>query len=318
MTKLLIIKPSSLGDIVHGLQLAAAIREQIDCRITWVAREVFAPLVEASTVIDRTLVFERRGGLGGFRRLLGKVREDDYEAVLDLQGLARTGLLTVFARSRKKFGRSDAREWAGFAYTKTAALPPNGRASHAVDILMEFIPLLGLEKRESGPLAFRRISMREDWKDFVAKHGAPILLFPGSRRAEKVWPGFAALTERFLEKCPETPVVWLGSERVATSLAGERFLNLAGQTTLPELIPWIEASSWTVANDSGPMHLAAAMRKRTVGLFGPTDPSRYGPYPPAAPTNFVIRAPEGNLDRLEPGPVFELLMSESGGGEEDV
>ena len=82
------------------------------------------------------------------------------------------------------------------------------------------------------------------------------------------------------------------------SIPADRFLNLTGNTSLVSLPALVRRADWVVSNDSGPMHLAAAMQVRTFAIFGPTDPRLFGPYPLTAPTNHVIQAPLGDLRLL--------------------
>src|ERR1700689_1398067 len=117
MTELLIIKPSSLGDIVQGLQVATSLKAQrADLRISWIVREMFAPIVRACEAVDRVYVFERAGGAKGFLKLMVQVRATKFDYVFDMQGLLRTGLMTQRVRAKRKVGRTDAREWAGIFY----------------------------------------------------------------------------------------------------------------------------------------------------------------------------------------------------------
>src|SRR4051812_22276070 len=117
MTKLLIIKPSSLGDIVHGLQVATSLKAQGEglC-ISWAVREIFAPIVRACEAVDRVYVFERNAGAKGFLRLTKELRKTKFDYVFDFQGLLRTGLMTSRVHAKKKVGRSDAREMSGLFY----------------------------------------------------------------------------------------------------------------------------------------------------------------------------------------------------------
>src|ERR1700689_4235012 len=99
MTELLIIKPSSLGDIVQGLQVATSLKAQREhLRISWIVREMFAPLVRACEAVDRVYVFERTAGAKGFLQLMREVRKTKFDYVFDLQGLLRTGLMTSRTR----------------------------------------------------------------------------------------------------------------------------------------------------------------------------------------------------------------------------
>ena len=98
--RILIIKPSSIGDIIHGLLVAEAIQAQLpNVSIDWVVRREFAELVDAASVIDQTFIFKRTGGIRGFVRLMRAIRAQRYDVVIDLQGLARTGILTRAARA---------------------------------------------------------------------------------------------------------------------------------------------------------------------------------------------------------------------------
>jgi heptosyltransferase I len=301
MTELLIIKPSSLGDIVHGLQVAASLKAQReDLRISWIVREMFAPLVKLSTVVDDVHVFERAGGAKRFLALMQEVRRTKFDYVFDMQGLLRTGLMTSRARAKHKVGRTDAREGAGLFYDKKVPLPPDGRRSHALDILLQFCPVLGAKPELRGTLSFRQAGDLQ-LKFAEGRGGArPFLFFPESRRPEKRWDGFKKLTELVLREDRNRKVIWAGSSFVPDKGAfpPAQFLNLTGNTSLVSLPTLIKRADWVVTNDSGPMHLAAAMHVRVLGLFGPTDPRLFGPYPPDAPTNHVIQAPVGDLKLL--------------------
>lgn len=294
MRKLLVIKPSSLGDILHGLLVVQALRAQRpQVQVTWVARDLFAPLVARAVAVDRVLTFRRRGGVGCFGRLLRELRREHFDAILEMQGLARSGFMALAARASLKLGRTDTREGAGWALHRRVPLPAQSPA-HAVDILRAFLPALGLEDRLDLPLRFRPIA------DAPALPEGSVLLFPESRRPEKVWPHFDALTRRLLAS--GRPVVWTGSAPVPvpTDLAGAAgLLNLCGQSKLSQLPAIVQQAACVVANDSGPMHLAAALRVPVVGLFGPTDPRRFGPYPLNDPRHRVLQAPQGNLRALE-------------------
>lgn len=319
---ILIIKPSSLGDIIHGLQVAQSLKaQQPDTRITWVAREIFAPLVEACASVDEVIVFHRKAGWAGLRQCIREIRARRYDWVWDMQGLARSGLMTWRARAGKKAGRRDNREGARLAYQLMPELPPQGATSHAQEILLNFLPLLGLEPTIAGPLRFREGAA----PNLPPESAGALVLFPGSRRAEKEWPGFAELTEKLLAAAPEARIIWAGDQPVTAPLEWprERFFNLTGKTTLPELVPLVGQARLCVCNDSGPMHLAAALGTETVAIFGPTPPERFGPWPLTNPRHHVVQAPETGLSRLAVEKVFApvaaaLASGETHGGDTDA
>jgi heptosyltransferase I len=307
MTQLLIIKPSSLGDIVHGLQVAASLKAQRpELRISWVVRDIFAPLVRACEAVEQIYVFRRDEGLSGFLALMREIRQTKFDYAFDFQGLLRTGLMMSRTRADQKVGRSDAREGAWIFYKQLAPLPPGGRHAHALEILLQFCPVLEALPELRGPLRFRTPENLN--LSFVDGRGGAksIIMFPDSRRPEKRWGGFKELTEMIIRDGSGRKVVWAGNNYAPDkdTFPPAQFLNLTGNTSLVSLPALIQRADWVISNDSGPMHLAAALGVRTLGIFGPTDPRHYGPYPLNAPTNHVVQAPVGDLKLLPAKEVF--------------
>lgn len=318
MRELLIIQPSSLGDIVHGLQVTAALKaQQPDWRVAWIVRDVFAPLVRASTVVDQVFVFRRHGGVRGFLELMREVRQRRFDAALDLQGLLRSGLMIRWCHAARKLGRADAREGAGFFYNERVAAPGGVTQVHPLELLLQFAAALGAKPELAGRLEFRDHAKLN--LGFMEPRGGqrPILMFPDSRRPDKKWDGFAALSSMLVREC-RRKVVWAGTHYLPCREAfpDGTFVNLTGNTSLTSLTALMEHADWVVANDSGALQLAAAMQVRTLGIFGPTDPRLAGPYPLHAPTNYVVQAPVGDLRLLAAKDVFTRFrrLLESGPG----
>lgn len=311
MTELLIIKPSSLGDIVQALQVATSLKAQVEgLRISWVVREIFAPIVRACAAVDQVYVFERNAGAKGFLRLMKELRKTTFDFVFDLQGLLRTGLMTSRTKAKRKVGRSDAREMAGIFYDEKVPLPPEGRRSHALEILLQFCPILGAKPELCGALKFREVdSLNLRFAD-TRGGGKPIVMFPDSRRAEKCWNGFKQLTELIIKENRNRKVIWAGSNYIhdRSGYPPEQFFNLTGNTSLVSLPALVQRADWVIANDSGPMHLAAALGVRVLGIFGPTDPRLFGPYPLNAPGHVVVQAPVGDLKLLSAKEVYSRLQ----------
>jgi heptosyltransferase I len=257
-------------------------------------------------VVDEVLLFHRGAGAVAFTRLIQEIRRRRYDYVLDFQGLARTGLLTLCAKAKKKIGRSDAREGSGMCYHHRVPLPPDGHKSHAVDILSEFLPALNLPRRVEHRLPLR---IPQDSKA-CAPFKAPVLIFPESRRPEKNWPFYAELTTGLCRDRPDSHVLWAGGGVMACPEAGslDNFVNLTAATTLPELIALLAQARLVVGNDSGPLHLAAAMGVPTLALFGPTDPNQFRPYPGDDRQNHVLRAPQGRLAELPARAVLNKIQ----------
>ena len=154
--RVLVVKTSSLGDIIHGLRVAASLKAQVpNLEITWVAQDIFAPLVESCYAVDRTVIFRRSEGVGAFFRLLRELRSKSYDAVADMQGRLLTGIMAGRCRSPRKIGRSDCREGSRVFYTERVPLPPEGLQSHALDILLQFCGAFGARAELLGAPAFR-------------------------------------------------------------------------------------------------------------------------------------------------------------------
>jgi hypothetical protein len=206
---LLVIKPSSLGDIVHALQVVQTLaRERPGCRISWVVRERFAGLVQAAPFVHEAIVFRRRDGWRAFLRLLRDLRGRRFDAVWDMQGLLRSGLMTAAARAPEKWGRHDAREGAGMFYRGRVALPNGPGPHHALEILLPFLATAGVAPRLDFPLALRE-SLAPPWSAFFAGDSRnTFVIFTDSRGAGKEWPRFDELTALLLAELPGSRVAW--------------------------------------------------------------------------------------------------------------
>lgn len=306
--KVLVIKPSSLGDIVHALQWAASLRQQRpEVRLTWVVRDLFAPIVEASGLVERVIVFERKKGFSGWWRVLREIRSETFDGVLDMQGLARSGLWTWFAKSERKVGRADGRELANWLIREKVSLPEKGNEAHALEILLQYLRLWDLPPVLAGQLEFPGLP-----KPSARPSGYVWAVFPESRRAEKEWPYLPEACLAWLERYPELTLVSLAGKprQVPEALAAHpRWLDLAGKTTLPEMIAWIQHVDGIVTNDSGPMHIAAALNKRLIALFGATSAERYGPYPLSNPRFQVLISPTEEMRGLDCQTVVDASES---------
>ena len=313
MKRLLIIKPSSMGDIIHGLFVAESIKAQLPgVIIDWVVRREFAPLIDSASAIDHTLIFERKGGLDSFFALIRKIRQTRYDAVLDMQGLARSGILTFCAKAFRKIGRSDAREGAGLAYREITSAFPNGSPIHAVKILSGFLEVLGLEPTLPSSICFDASTKALTLPPCDGLRR--VVIFPESRRIEKNWSGYEALTRRLLDSEYDLQVIWCGHVPFEASHAmdSNNFYNLTGETQVDQLPELLNSADCVLSNDSGPMHLAAALARPLVALFGPTDPGRFGPFPKDSQRQRVIRRADGNMASLNIQEVeqalFEVLL----------
>ncbi|MDR1437845.1 MAG: glycosyltransferase family 9 protein [Puniceicoccales bacterium] len=285
--RLLVVKPSSLGDIVHALQVIAALKEQMpQIAISWVVRDIFADVVCSAKCVDQCIVYQRGQGLSGLWRCCQEIRRmGQFDWVWDMQGLFRSGLMAFFAKSAAKFGRSDSRECSGIFYDRCIPLPritvksaahPNEKEKivyHAVDILREFLPMVGAKRSCALP----KFHLRVNAKKLPPK--PYVVIAPESRGKNKNWDHYEALTSNICRLCPQLNVVWVGLEdKMMPSLSVYKtFFNFQGNTSLMELMAIIQNSSGVIANDSGCLHIAVAMNRPALGIFTTTDPRYSGP-----------------------------------------
>jgi heptosyltransferase-1 len=281
--RLLIIKPSSLGDIVHALPAVNLIRRRHhDAHIAWLVNPEFASILQNNPLINETILFPRRE-LSKLPGLIRQLRRQHFDVALDLQGLLRSGLIAKLAGIPRRIGLSDSREGARYLHTEVVEVP----RCHAVD---RYLHAAGHLQCGTSPVEFPigitdadRLRVGELLTGIAPR---PIAINPMSRWETKIWGDdkFTAL----IEKLPASRIILTGStaerERIEKILGGTRSIasavprNLAGKTTLPQLAELYRRCSVVITNDSGPMHIAAAMGVPVVAIFGPTDPALVGPY----------------------------------------
>ena len=284
-----VIKPSALGDVVQAMALLPALRRRFPgAEISWVIAAGLRDLVDPHPLVDRAIVFDRRGGWRDWRRLLGELRSARFDAVFDLQGLARTGLMTAATGAPVRVGLESAREGSRLACHRL--IPDTGRGMPAHARYWRVAEELGVgDLRRSTPIAVSAADAAFARSVLPRTRRPLIALVPGARWETKRWPPakFARLAVKAYRACGATPAI-VGAPDEA-EICGEverlvrRFapaagvVNLAGRTTLRQLAACLHRCDLAVSNDTGPLHLAAAVGTPVAGVFTCTDPVRSGP-----------------------------------------
>ncbi|MBL8071161.1 MAG: lipopolysaccharide heptosyltransferase II [Nitrospira sp.] len=286
--RLLLIKPSSLGDIVHAMPTLAALRERFpQARVTWLVKRQWAPLVEVMAGVDQICSVSE--GLRGWLGRVPDLRAAGFDLVVDLQGLFRSGAMARLTGCDHRIGFANAREGSPMFYTQRVAVP--SVPMHAVDRYLLVAEALGATRPTQPRFEFvERSKDRGAVETMLARAGIvaqqPWVAMNVSARWEtKRWPAqhFAGVADR-LSEAHALPVVLIGgpAERpeslAVTALMRTKAIDLTGQTPVGLLPGLLRRASVLVTNDSGPMHIAAAVGTPVVALFGPTDPVRTGPY----------------------------------------
>ena len=296
--RILIVKPSSLGDIVHAFPMVEQIRHHDpDAIVDWVANREFVPLVQRYPGIRRVLPFPRREwGTSSFfsslKKFLHELREEHYDFILDAQGLFRSALIARIARGREVVGFSAAREGASFFYSqKILSAAISGNPLHAVLKNMTLLKSLGLSPGIRPLRIFYTEEDRKRLSSILSREGFPgdkkyIVLHPGSKRTIKQWPSlyFSDLLTRLKNVLPDVSLVLVGGpedSKLLTEIAGR---TRAAPVLLPGKVPidllplFFSDASLYIGNDSGPLHLAVLSGTRTLSFYGSSSPGKTGPF----------------------------------------
>lgn len=286
MPKFLIVRLGSLGDIIHAVPAAAALRRTFpEAQIDWAVDARHAEVLELVPVINRSVVVNpsRAGSLSS---VIGDLRRAKYDAVLDLQGLLKSAVLARVSGAPRVIGfpAELLRERAArFFYTETAG----EAAPHVIDKNLSLVNALGVRMPDvEFPLEDRHPEAAAEARFRLSlPAGARFaLLNPGAAWPNKRWPPvyFAEVSRELAKRHGlRSLVLWgPGEEQIAHAVAAasDNTAAVSPPTRIADLISLSKAASLMVSGDTGPMHIAAACGTPLVGIFGPTDPQRNGPW----------------------------------------
>ena len=293
--RILVIKPSSLGDILHTFPSIALIRENVpDIEyLDWVANDSLAEVVTLCPGVDRVISFPRKSGfsLRALYRFVKELRQREYDIVIDYQGLLRSGLMAACRRNSVRWGFANAREGAALFYDVRYKL--TNLSAHA--LLKNLELTRAVFQLPEGPVPEPKLLIPAEAREHLKtiyqpeKDRPTVAVCFSSRWKSKNWPiDFFAKTLDALQKMQgDFNCVLVGGkdnqeegERLAALATGARPVNLAGKTTLPELAALLSDAHVLFTVDSGPMHIAAAAGTPCVALFGATTPGLTGPFGP--------------------------------------
>lgn len=300
--EILIIKMSSLGDVIQTLPVIQALKAAFpDSRIHWLVEEAAEPIVRLHPGVDRVLVSRRRGWGEDWRfparwpraieEVLGLVRELRrlrYDVAIDFQGLLKSGIWMQLTQASRKVGFDGTREWSHLFLTERAS--PVHPDLHAVERYLHLAEAVGGGAFEvdfgiSLP-ADAHERLRTVLEGAGGKGDVPYaVIAPAARWETKHWgeAPFAELADRLMEDLNlQVAITGVWEDRHKVERIRQRMrhpaMDLAGKTDSHVLMALLQGARVVVSVDSGPMHLAAALGRPVVALFGPTAPWRTGPY----------------------------------------
>lgn len=304
--RILIVKLSAIGDVIQTLPMVEALRAEFSmAHIDWVVEEEASDLIIGHSALDRVIVSHRKSWqkqifrkgefwntIKEIRNFLRSLRSRQYDWVIDNHGIFKSGLLVILSRGRRKIGYRRSRGIAeeGSYFFTNERYRPLSLERPAVERYLDLIAQLGVSVNNItlnysvGREARMKAEALLSEKGFAS---CPVIVIhPMAKWPTKQWPGenFVRLAEALTEQ--GASVVFTGSpadfaavQEMANKIQTPgRILNLAGQTNLKELAGLFSLANLVLSTDTGPMHLAAAVKAPLIALFGPTAPWRTGPY----------------------------------------
>jgi heptosyltransferase-1/heptosyltransferase-2 len=291
---ILIIKMSSLGDILHTLPFVAALRERFPkAKITWLAHPQFADFIPEPPMIDEIIRFdkvkfqkisfvEKIRYFFNMRRLL---KEKNFDLVIDMQGLFKSAVLAFLSGCKTRIGYCEMRELSGFV---SKAVKREHSKGHVIERYLDVARFLGSEcKKIEFPMADLQEAQKSA-QEKLKKGGVKtkyVVIAPAARWKTKEWllEYYAKLAKMIIKDGFWVILVGGTNDRKKSSTIkslaeSKEILDLTGETTLKELAALIKSCEVYISADTGPLHFAAAFKKPLIAMYGPTLANRTGPY----------------------------------------
>lgn len=275
-SRVLVVKLSSLGDLFHALPAVHCLKVGLQAKIDWVVHPAYQELVGCFDDVDRVIPLTRDVWSGALMGDVRALRAEQYDLIVDLQGILKSAVASRLARGRRRIGPSFHREGSRLLYNAVAG--PRNKERHAVEENLDVVRHLGLPVLPPVfPLKFPM--------QLVGEPEPRVALVPFSRWPSKNWPAASFVQAgRDLQEHANASIFLIGGAADAAACAEMakefkgRVVNLAGKLSLPQLGGMLQSMNLVIANDSGPMHMAASLGTPVLAVFGPTDKKRTGPY----------------------------------------
>lgn len=276
---ILFIKLGALGDVLNTLPLAVNLKKHFNARIHWLVAPLSYPIVSEHPFVDNVILFDKKKWKTSLPHVRRKLKEQEFDIVLDLQRIIKSGLFSMTANAKRRIGfdkrRCKEMTWL-FPFDR---IPSSDPKAHMLDQYLEFGTYLGVPELE---VSWEIPVIGERHAHLPEKY---IVLNIGATKPANRWfaDRFAILADALKENWGYESVLTGGpedgpmSEKIVELSKGS-IINLAGKTSINELKEVLFSSRAVLSCDTGPMHFAVSLGKEVVALFGPSNPSRTGPY----------------------------------------
>ncbi len=303
--KILIVKLSAIGDVIHTLPSLNALRNHFqDAEISWLVEEAAANLIEGHEALDHIIVSKRKrwaknlftkkclNTIHDIYYFIKDLRATRYDMVIDFHGLLKSGILIGLAKGERKIGYGKGMNHQEYSYLFLHEHIPaiDDMNTHAILGNMMLLDAIGIpsDKIEYHiPISNQdRIDVKNLLKQHGIKKSSPVVAInPVAKWDTKLWSNkkFAELGDKLIEQY-RVEIIFTGSredQETIHDIMGnmeKRAAGLAGTTSLKTLAALYDHIDFLVSTDTGPMHLAAAVGSPVIALFGPTAPWRTGPF----------------------------------------
>ena len=286
---ILIIKMSSLGDIIHALPSLYVLRKAYpDAKITWAVHPAFAGILPGKPWLDDIYLVDRKriNKPSYWLQVRRDLHARHFDLVIDLQMIAKSGLISFLSGGETRIGYNDARE-GSFLFSKPVP-GPHKHSDHIIEQLLDVMRYLGCPV-DTIEFPLRNFDHEMETVSALLHshgvHGSYVVLIPGTRGDYKKWP-----IEYWGELAKK-----LADDQITTVIAGAKgemdmgkaikkispspyTVNLMGETNLLELAALEKMAALHISCDTGPLHIANAVHTPIIALFGPTPYDRNGPY----------------------------------------
>ena len=310
---ILIVKMSSLGDIIHALPSLYALRKSFpEARITWAVHPAFAKILPELPWIDEIFLVDRKK-IKDLKYLLSVRKElhsRKFDLVIDLQMIAKSAIIAAFSGCSTRIGYNDARE-GSFLVSKPISGPH--KHGHIIEQLLDVMRYLGCNCDEIE-FPIRDCSKQEETvKAKLAQYGVNgdyVVIVPGTRGEEKKWPieYWGELAKEFSALGIYTVISGTKnekdlSEKITGYYTSSYIVDFVGETDLLELAALEKMASLHISSDTGPLHIANAMHTPIIALFGPTKADRSGPY--GNDNSVILTAGDGKMSSIAVSTVYD-------------
>lgn len=292
---ILIIKMSSLGDVIHALPFSAALRKLYpQAKISWLVHPQFSGFLPDPPIIDEVIYFNKVefnkmnlfSKINFLRNFRKELHAKKFDLVIDLQGLFKSAVVAALTGCSNRIGYCEMREGSGLV---SRAICGEHSQDHVIERYLDVARYLGADIREIEfplpDLKKEEQSVREKLAEKGFDGDEYVVFVPGARWETKEWPPkhYAALADKIAGSGMYIVLAGGPDERekaalIEASAETDRIIDLTGQTSLKELAALIKGCKVFISGDTGPLHFAAALKKPLIAMYGPTKAERTGPY----------------------------------------